>query len=87
MPSESPHGVQGGHQQRSFPSALAILAKESKHLTPKLLGEEVEKLEKEVVIYINHIKESGEDIIKQELMNIPKLKHATIVHDFQKLIF
>jgi cAMP phosphodiesterase len=71
----------------SFPSALDKLAKESKHLTPKLLGEEVEKLTKEVEIYINHIKESGEEIIKEELMAIPKLRHATIVHDFQRLIF
>lgn len=71
----------------SFPSALDALAKESKHLTPKLLGEEVEKLTKDVEIYINHIKESGEEIIKEELMAIPKLKHAIIVHDFQKLIF
>ena len=71
----------------SFPSALEGLAKESKHLTPKILANEVEKLTKEVTLYINHVKESGEGVIKRELMNIPSLKHATIVHDFQRVVF
>ena len=41
----------------SFPSKMDILAKDSKHLTPKLLSEMLQGLKREdVEIYINHIK-------------------------------
>ncbi len=41
----------------SFPANMQQLAKESKHLTPKLLFSRLEKLERDdVKIYINHIK-------------------------------
>ncbi len=41
----------------SFPSAMESLAKESKHLTPKILFEQLQRLHREDVrLYINHIK-------------------------------
>lgn len=51
----------------SFPSHMETLAKESKHLTPKLLANMLEGLKREDVnLYINHIKPSFiEEIIKE----------------------
>lgn len=71
----------------SFPSARESLAVESKHLTPKILAEELEKLDKEIPIYLNHLKKSAEDIIQKELLEIPRLKNAKIIHDNQKIFF
>jgi len=71
----------------SFPSAMGTLAKESKHLTPKILGEEIEKLHKDIPLYVNHLKKSGEDIIHKELVKIPRLKNVKIVHDNHKIFF
>ncbi len=51
----------------SFHNALEALAKESKHLTPKLLAMELEKLKRAIDIYVNHIKPNSESIIIQEL--------------------
>jgi len=43
----------------SFPSNMPILAKESKHLTPKLLFKSIEKIKRDDLrLYINHIKPS-----------------------------
>ena len=43
----------------SFPSSMESLAKESKHLTPKLLFKMLENLKSnEIKLYINHIKPS-----------------------------
>jgi cAMP phosphodiesterase len=71
----------------SFPSAMSQLAHDSKHLTPLILSEELEKLNRDIDIYINHLKESGEAIIKKELSEIPSLANATIVHDYQTISF
>ncbi len=51
----------------SFPSHMELLAKESKHLTPKLLAYMLESLKRDDVnLYINHIKPSFiEEIIKE----------------------
>jgi ribonuclease BN (tRNA processing enzyme) len=52
----------------SFPSNMEILAKESKHLTPKLLFQELKMLQRDdIYIYINHIKPSYEKKIKDEI--------------------
>jgi len=52
----------------SFPSYMNQLAKESKHLTPKLLFSKLELLEREdVKLYINHLKPSFLKIIKDEI--------------------
>ena len=60
----------------SFPSKLEKLAIDSKHLTLKLLKEELKKLErKDIIVYINHlkpshIKEIEEELKKEEYKNI-----------------
>jgi len=52
----------------SFPSDMEQLAKDSKHLTPKLLFSQLERLEKEDVnLYINHIKPAFLKKIKKEI--------------------
>lgn len=52
----------------SFPNYLSKVAKDSKHLTPAFLGEELLLLQrKEVKIYINHIKPFYQDTILTEL--------------------
>ena len=52
----------------SFPSVMKKLAKESKHLTPKLLSERLESLNrKDLDIYINHIKPSFLDEMMEEI--------------------
>ncbi len=81
------HEVQALVIECSFQSKLSELAKQSKHLTPKLLEMEVKKLKREVDIYINHLKPTSEDIIKKELSEIALLRDATILHDYQKIEF
>ena len=51
----------------SFPSNMEKLAYDSRHLTPKLLKEELEKLNRSVDIYITHVKPSMAAKIIQEL--------------------
>lgn len=52
----------------SFPSHMAKTAESTKHLTPDLLGKELEKLErKNTDIYITHIKPTLLDEVKNEL--------------------
>lgn len=52
----------------SFPNYLSKVAKDSKHLTPAFLGEELLLLQrKEVKVYINHIKPFYQDTILTEL--------------------
>ena len=58
----------------SFPSRFDKLAKDSKHLTPQLLKDELEKINRDDIdIYINHIKPNYEQEIKEEFYNY-KLK-------------
>ncbi|MEA2018788.1 MAG: MBL fold metallo-hydrolase [Campylobacterota bacterium] len=58
----------------SFPSRLDKLAFDSKHLTPKLLREEMNQLKRDdVIVHVNHIKpfcknEVVEEIIKADLL-------------------
>jgi len=52
----------------SFPSSMPILAKESKHLTPKLLFNSIEKVKRDDIrLYINHIKPSFLEKIAREI--------------------
>jgi len=52
----------------SFTSDMSELAKQSKHLTPELLRQELNNLKRDdVVIYINHIKPSFKKEILKEL--------------------
>lgn len=55
----------------SFPSRFETLAKLSKHLTPKLLHEELQKLNRnDVTIFVNHVKPLYLQEIKQELKEL-----------------
>jgi HD-GYP domain-containing protein (c-di-GMP phosphodiesterase class II)/ribonuclease BN (tRNA processing enzyme) len=55
----------------SFPSSMDVLAKDSKHLTPKVLKEELSKLQRDdVEIYINHIKSNFQEVIEKEITDI-----------------
>lgn len=52
----------------SFPSSMPILAKKSKHLTPKLLFKSIKKIKRDDLrLYINHIKPSFLDKIAKEI--------------------
>ena len=54
----------------SFPSNFEKLATDSKHLTPKLLEKELQKLQRDdVTIHINHLKPSYETEILNEIKN------------------
>jgi cAMP phosphodiesterase len=55
----------------SFPSNMEKLAKESKHLTPNLLFNALEKVQKtDIELYINHIKPMFLEKIKSEIAEI-----------------
>jgi cAMP phosphodiesterase len=63
----------------SFHSELEQLARDSKHLTPKLLDEELNKLNREDIdIYIYHIKDTSFKIIQKELQTLPNLKRFSV---------
>lgn len=82
----------------SFPSRFEALARDSKHLTPKLLKEELQKLQRDdVTIFVNHVKPLYVPEIKKELkelgvflnngmilqdLDIINLKSSTVVHSF-----
>ncbi len=51
----------------SFPSSFETLSYASKHLTPKLLAEELEKEHRDIDIYITHVKPAFADVITKEL--------------------
>ncbi len=65
----------------SFPSKMAQLALDSKHLTPVLLEEELKKLKRDdVTIYVNHIKPSVKtEVIKELIVSGLLLNNGTIV--------
>jgi len=73
----------------SFPSSFEKLAFDSKHLTPKLLQDELKKLKRDdVSIYINHLKPSFKDVVTQEieelqlLLNNGSILHSGVSIDF-----
>jgi len=52
----------------SFPSNFEQLAKNSKHLTPKILKQELKKLQRDdITIHINHLKPTYEKELKEEI--------------------
>lgn len=51
----------------SFPSKYEELSYHSKHLTPKLLSQELKKSQRDLDIYITHLKSSFKKEIRQEL--------------------
>ncbi len=59
----------------SFPNRLTKIAKESKHLTPNFLESGLKLLNRDVKIYINHLKPFYVDQITEELCAIGIEKH------------
>jgi HD-GYP domain-containing protein (c-di-GMP phosphodiesterase class II)/phosphoribosyl 1,2-cyclic phosphodiesterase len=72
----------------SFPSNLDILAKESKHLTPKLLKDNLNNLQRDDInICINHIKPFYLEIIEEEISLYCDKWHPKILKDDDILQF
>ncbi len=70
----------------SFPSKFEKLAIDSKHLTPKILQDELLKLKRSnVKIYINHLKPSYEEIIKSELRELNS--ELIVLEDGSRVVF
>lgn len=65
----------------SFPSRMAQLAADSKHLTPALLEDELQKLTRDdISIYINHIKPSHKvELVKEIIRSDVLLNDGNIV--------
>lgn len=60
----------------SFPSRYDALARVSLHLTPRLLGEELKKLRRDVPVLVTHIKPEDRDEVLEELdaLRDPRLR-------------
>jgi cAMP phosphodiesterase len=72
----------------SFPSNMFSLAKESKHLTPKLLFAKLEELQREdVQLYINHIKPHFLKIVIAEIALFQGKWKPVILKDKEKINF
>jgi cAMP phosphodiesterase len=65
----------------SFPSRMEQLAFDSKHLTPKLLKQELKKLQRDdVTIYVNHIKPTYRiDVVREVIKSDILLNGGTIL--------
>ena len=71
----------------SFPSAMPKLAEVSRHLTPKLASEMVDKFDRDVKVYINHLKPVYEETILKELGSFSNLSTATVLRDMTVIDF
>jgi len=72
----------------SFPSSMPKLAKDSKHLTPKLLFESIQKIKREdIKLYINHIKPSYLEKIVKEIKEYRGKMTPIILKDEDFIIF
>ena len=72
----------------SFPSSMDKLAKDSKHLTPKLLFSKLEPLKRDdIKLYINHIKPVFIKKISEEIEQYRGLKEPFILKDGEILHF
>ncbi|MFT5659394.1 MAG: response regulator RpfG family c-di-GMP phosphodiesterase/ribonuclease BN (tRNA processing enzyme) [Sulfurimonas sp.] len=72
----------------SFPSRMKSLAKESKHLTPKLLGERLKSLKRDnISLYINHIKPLYLEEMTQEIEEYCGHLNAKIAKDGEIIKF
>ena len=72
----------------SFPIRMAGLAKTSKHLTATYLFEGIKALENRgLTLYINHIKPSYGDIIKEEIAALQGKWNVVIVEDGDTIAF
>ena len=59
----------------SFPNHLEDLARSSRHMTPRLLGQDLKKLDRDVDVYVYHIKPTFEAVMRKELaaLDYPRL--------------
>ena len=72
----------------SFPSKFFQLAHDSKHLTPKLLFEKLQPLERRgIKLYLNHIKPAYEDILEKEIEAMKGEWDTTILKDGKRIEF
>ena len=72
----------------SFPSNMEKLAKDSKHLTPKLLFKQLEKLKRgDVSLYVNHLKPMYITKIMKEISEFQGDWEVEIVKDEEILTF
>ena len=72
----------------SFPSNMKQLAKESKHLTPKRLFQQLNLLKREdIKIYINHIKPVYIQKISEEIKEYKGRKEVKLLKDGEILKF
>lgn len=69
----------------SFPDELAKLAADSKHLTPRLLAAELEKLDRDVQVFAVHIKPTNRDEVIRQLgaLNNPMISVAELGRDYE----
>ena len=71
----------------SFPSRMAQLAFDSKHLTPILLQEELKKLTRnDVAVYVNHIKPSYKIELVKEIIRSDVLLNNGMIVEAQDII-
>lgn len=74
--------------ETSFPSRMDQLAEMSRHLTPKLLNEELANLKRsDVAIYINHFKPDFMEALKKELAGFERTKNTTLLDDGVEVAF
>lgn len=72
----------------SFPSNMEIIAKESKHLTPKLLSKQLENLKRDdIAVYINHLKPLYLEEITKEIWLYCSKWNPKIVKDGDMINF
>ncbi|MGE4294516.1 MAG: MBL fold metallo-hydrolase [Campylobacterales bacterium] len=74
--------------ETSFPSRLDKLAELSRHLTPKLLDEELSHLKRrDVKVYINHFKPDFIEALKTELAGFERTKETLLLDDGVEVTF
>jgi len=72
----------------SFPSKMFDLAKVSKHLTAKILFGQLKELDnRNLKLYINHLKPTYEEIIKEEILLYKDDWNTTVLGDGDSIIF
>ncbi len=70
----------------SFPSRFKKLAEDSRHFTPEILAGELAKLSNlDFDIFLNHIKPSYENEIREEVRSIEILKKSVVLEDGWKI--
>jgi cAMP phosphodiesterase len=71
--------------ESAFPNSMAWLAEKTKHLTPALMRQEYEKLDRRVPVIVVHIKPAyyEEVIVELKAMNLPSLEIATPNREYE----